>query len=239
MENKIKTGIPGLDFILKGGLRENSSTLITGAPGTGKSIMALQFIYEGVKSNEPSLYISSEESTKSLKSYAKTLGMDLEKYEKNNILILIEQSPDGKIMSIEAPLSLLKKKKIKRVVLDSLTLFRYVYPQDSYEFRKGVLSFLKTIKESGATLVVTAEKETTDLDSLRYEDQDFLFDGLIILTRIRKGASFERCITVVKIRGQEHLIDVYPVKIGKGGIEVFPKEIPFSLLEKDVGKFGR
>ena len=59
----IKTGISGLDQVLKGGLRRNSSILVTGAPGTGKTILALQFIYYGAKDyNENGIFISTEES---------------------------------------------------------------------------------------------------------------------------------------------------------------------------------
>ena len=71
----IKTGTKGLDNVLKGGLRKNSSLLITGAPGTGKTIMALQFIYYGAKTyNEDGIFISTEESLTDLRNYAKNLG---------------------------------------------------------------------------------------------------------------------------------------------------------------------
>ena len=68
---------------------------------------------------------------------------------------------------------------------------------------------------------------------MEYPIEDFLFDGLIILTKIRKGSSFERVIHVAKMRGQDHSLDIYPLTIGKGGIEVHDKEIPFSLIERD------
>lgn len=233
----IKTGIPGFDSILKGGLRENSSVLIAGGPGTGKSIFGLQFIYEGAKTGEAGLYITFEESMESLRDYAKGLDMDLEEYEKKGLITIVQQNiTTRKIMSIASPIDEIKKKKIKRVVLDSLTLFEYIHVAGTMDFRKEVIDFLERMKEVGVTLIVTAQKELIDLDQFKYDPQDFLFEGLVILTKVRKANTYERCITIPKMRGQEHLLDIFPFSIGKGGININPKDIPFSLIEKDEAK---
>ena len=239
MGELISTGIPGLDEIFKGGIRKYSSILITGAPGTGKSIAALQFIYEGAKNGEPSLYITAEETTASLREYAKSIGIDIDTYEKKGLLILMEERlTGGKIVSIQAPMDVIKKKKIKRVALDSLTLFEYVYSSNVLEFRRGVLEFIKSMKEANVTLLATSETKTTDIDNFIYSPRDFLFEGLIILIKVRKGNSFERCLCVAKMRGQSHSLDIYPLKITEKGMKVLPKQIPFSLIEKDIIKKG-
>ena len=82
-----------------------------------------------------------------------------------------------------------------------------------------------------------SEKSISNIDEIEYRAEDFLFDGLVILTKIRKSASFEHCIMVEKMRGQDHLTNIVPFTIGKGGITVFPKQLPFSLIEKDEAKF--
>lgn len=239
MGERITTGIPGLDEIFKGGIRRGSSILITGAPGTGKSIAGLQFVYEGAKKGEPSLYITAEETINSLREYAKSIGMDLSAYEKKGILTLMEQKLTGeKIVSIQSPMELIRKKKIQRVVLDSLTLFEYVYSSNVLEFRRGVLEFVKSMKEVNTTLFATSETTTTDIDSFVYSPRDFLFEGLIILLKVRKGNSFERCLCVAKMRGQQHSLDIYPLKITEKGIRALPNQIPFSLIEKDTSKRG-
>lgn len=233
MNHFVKTGIPGLDEILKGGLILNSSVLVTGAPGTGKSILALQFIIQGAKDGEPGLYITSEEPASMLRAYARNIGLNLEPYEKRGLITIYEQPITGKILSIEAPLTLIKKNKVKRVVIDSLTLFEYAYAHDPhrFEFRKAVLSFIADMQN--INLLATSERKTTDLDNFMFDDQDFIFDGVIIMSKIRKGASFERVITVAKMRGQEHLLDIFPLKIAKGGCKVLTKQLPFSLIEKE------
>ncbi|MBI4448221.1 hypothetical protein HY643_04520 [Candidatus Woesearchaeota archaeon] len=239
MEEKeqIFSGIPGLDNIIKGGILKNSSVLIVGAPGTGKSIATMQFIYEGAKKGEAGLYITSEENAAALRIHASSLGWDLKKFEDKHLFTIYEQPiDDRRIATIEVPLSLIKSKKIKRVAVDSITLFRYLYSSDIQEFRRGLLRFIGTMIKSGVTLFATSERSSTDFDSFTYQTEDYLFNGLIILSKIRKGSSFERVMHVAKMRGQEHLLDVFPFTINKGGMTIHTKQLPFSLIEQDFTK---
>lgn len=237
MAEKIATGIPGLDEVLKGGLRKGSSVLVDGGPGTGKTIFALQFIVEGAKRNEPGVFITFEESVDSLRECAKSVGLELEKYEKNGLITLIQHPiTTKKIMTIAAPLDIIEKKNVKRVVLDSLSLFEYIYMAGTAGYRKEVLDFLTRMKETGATLISTSQQGVTHLDEITFQPEDFLFEGLIILTRIRKSASFERVLSVIKMKGQDHSLDIYPYTIDKGGVKVFPDQPPFSLIEEDIKK---
>lgn len=235
MMKKVKTFVPGLDDILKGGVREGASVLITGPPGTGKTILGIQYIAEGAKRGEAGIYITSEESVADIRRYGESLGFPMKEFEKKKLVTILQQSiSPKKIMSIAAPLSIIKNKNIKRAVLDSITLFEYSHVSGEMDYRKEVLDFVLRMKESNLTLMVVSEKSIKNIDEIEYAPEDFLFDGLIIMTKIRKSSSFEHCLMVSKMRGQEHLIDVFPFKIGTGGIRVFPKELPFSLIEKDM-----
>jgi circadian clock protein KaiC len=226
---KIKSGIPGLDEITKGGILENSAVLIVGPPGTGKSVFALQFALGGMDNKEPALYISSEESKESLYSYAESLGINLDSYK--NLFFFYEPNlAKPELFSLKVPIDLIKKNKIKRVVLDSLTLFKLVYGKTEFEFRGGIMDFLTNIKSLGVTLLATSEKSLSDFDKIDYEPQDFLFEGLILVAKIRRGSSFERVITVAKLRGQDHLLEAFPFVIKEGGITIFTKQLPFSLM---------
>jgi len=238
MIKRMKTYISGLDEILKGGVREGASVLLTGPPGTGKTIMGIQFIYEGAKKGESGVYITSEETVEDIREYAEALGMDIKEYEKKGLITLIKQTISAKkLMSIATPLSIIQTKKVKRVVLDSITLFEYVHVSGEMDYRKEVLDFVLKMKESKVNLLAMSEKSISQIDDIKYEPEDFLFDGVIILVKVRKGSSFEHCIMVEKMRGQEHLLDIFPFTIAKGGLKIFPKEIPFSLIEKDSKKF--
>ena len=245
MIEKIKTGIRGLDIILKGGLRKNSTLLLTGAPGTGKTIMALQFIYYGAKDyNENGVFIATEDNLVDLRNNAKNLGMDFKEMEKKGKIFLIEKSLatlKGGIASLKGLMDLIKKKNIKRVSLDSLVFFEYLYPRwdgKAIEFRRQVRLFVEKMKSAGVTFVAVSERKVTDLDRLEYDMMDFVFEGFIILSRIRKGSYFERVLTVEKIRGQDHRLDVFPISIEKGGVRILNDQFPFSLVEKEEEKEG-
>lgn len=230
----IKSGIEGLDEILKGGIQDNSSILVVGTPGTGKSIMALQYVLQGAREGQAGIYITAEESVASIRDYATSLGLELDEYEKKGVVTLMRQRITGrKILTLGALTALMKKKRVRRVVLDSITLFKYGYEDRLTSFRKEILDFLELMKDSKATLLCTSEKSVADLDKLRYDAQEFLFDGVIVLMKIRKGSSFERVITIQKMRGQDHMIDIFPFTISSGGIKIHRDQLPFSLIDKD------
>ncbi len=229
-KERIDLGIQGLNKIFKKGILRASTLLVTGAPGTGKSIFGLQFLIDGANKKENGLYVTSEESLESLNENAKSLGFDLESLEKKGLITVIPQSLTGKILSLEEPLKLIRKDKVKRIVVDSLTIFEFIYDKD---YRRGLISFLTEIKEMGVTLLAISEKFTSGVADIRYKEEDFLFDGLIILMEIRKGSSFERCIYIPKMRGESYPINIYPFIIAKGGIKVLTDQIPFSLSEKE------
>ncbi|HLC55973.1 MAG TPA: ATPase domain-containing protein [Candidatus Nanoarchaeia archaeon] len=231
----IKSGVPGLDEILKGGINEKSSILVTGAPGTGKSILALQFLLEGLNNGESVLFITTEETEESLTKNAASLGINIEPY-KNKLFIHEQTLSTESIQSLAKPIEVIKKNNIKRVALDSITFFEFLYPSGGITFKKGLLDFLIKMKQLGVTLIVTSQKSVTTIDIMEYSPHEFLFEGLILVSRIRKGSSYERVIVVEKMRGQDHSIDIFPIKIGQGGMKVFPNQPPFSLIEQDEGK---
>jgi len=157
--------------------------------------------------------------------------------EKKGLIFLVQQdlSPK-KLMSIATPLKLIKEKKVKRVVLDSLTIFEYAYFPEEVNYRREVFNFIGAMELFGVTLVCIAEKSVPNLDEIMYDPVDFLFDGLILMAKISKSASLEHVLTVVKMTGQDHEVNLYPYKIGKGGIEIFPGQLPFTLMEKGFSK---
>ena len=229
----VKTGVPGFDEIVIGGIQKNRCVLLSGVPGTGKTIFGFQFICGGTEQGENGLFISCEENKERIIAYASGLCENFMNH-KGKVTIL-HYPLTGKMFTFGEILDLIKKNNIKRVVLDSLSVFSYMIG-DKVTYRKEIADFISKIKEHNVTLLVTSEKSFEHLDNVVYHIEDFLFDGVILFSKIRKGSSYERCITVAKLRGQKHLLGIYPFTISEKGIEVFPQELPFSLIERDEAK---
>ncbi|MBD3387622.1 MAG: AAA family ATPase [Candidatus Altiarchaeales archaeon] len=231
MADSIPTGIKGLDRILGGGLKPSSSCLITGAPGTGKSVLCLQYIIEGARQyNEPGIYITVEEHASDMRDYANSLGMDFSDLEENGLVTLLEQPIlKGSVLSAEFISKMVEEKGIKRMVLDSLTLFKYMHQDNPMSLRSNLLKFMVRMRELNVTLLVTSERNTTSVDNVEYTHTDYLFNGIIFLFKPRLKSAFERCLTISKMRGVDHSLKIHPFAIKTGGIILQPDATSFAL----------
>ena len=229
--NLEKIGVPGIDEVLNGGVIEKSNILIKGSPGVGKTILAMQFLLAGAKKGDAGIFICVEEKLDFIRNNIKLLGLDLDAFEKKKLIYMFKQNVDlKKPLSIADPMELIRKGKVKRVVLDSLTLFKYI-SKDEVAYRKELLDLLNNMKD--VTFLAVAEDDKDGVDNVNFTAEDFLFDCVLKMVKIRKGNTFEKCLYVSKSRGQDHLESIFPYVIKDGGITVYPREIPFSLLEKD------
>ncbi len=218
----VKSGTPGLDELLTiGGFANKSSVLVSGEPGTGKSIVALQYIYNGARLyGEPGIYVTSEQTVEKVKENAKKLGMDLDDLEaKGFIKIMKIPVTHGYELAPDALVKEIKNSNIKRVAVDSITPLEYL-SSDVRNFRARILGFIEVLTGMGITLMVTAEKKKTDFDNMEYTPEDFLFDGLVLMGRTRTAISFQRVLSIVKMRGTSHSEDLHPVEISDSGLVV-------------------
>src|SRR3990172_4878707 len=93
-EERVKTGIQGLDELIAGGLKPASLTLLTGTAGTGKTILCSQFLYEGAKTfNEPGVYVTFEEPPENIKKDSLNFGWDFEELEKQKKILFVRYDP--------------------------------------------------------------------------------------------------------------------------------------------------
>lgn len=121
---RVETGIKGFDELVEGGFPRLSTTLISGTPGTGKTIFGLEFLYHGAtKFNENALFLSFEQSAEELREQAKEMGMDFEKAEKEGKLFIIHTPASKPDLNLFKNVSkLIEEKNIKRLVVDSLAV---------------------------------------------------------------------------------------------------------------------
>ncbi|MCL5427571.1 MAG: AAA family ATPase [Candidatus Marsarchaeota archaeon] len=121
---RVKTGIPGFDHLVKGGFPKGSTVLLSGTPGTGKSIFALAFIFNGAIKNEPGLYVTFEQPPEELKIQASLFKWDLGALEKKGLVKFLYVPADATDMNIYAKIEdAAKEISAKRLVIDSLGVF--------------------------------------------------------------------------------------------------------------------
>jgi len=223
-DDRVTTGIAGLDDMLSGGFLRESAVLLRGAPGTGKTTVALQYLVHGARSGEPGLLISFEEFPQSLHRDAQSLDWDLKALEDKELLHLHFTSPQVLLESLRAPTSalsrLLLEGGIRRVVLDSVTHFTRV-THDPVELRKVYNTLINALKREGVTSLLVGED--TRFESQRFEQGrlSYIVDAIVLLRFVEIDSAVQRAMVVVKMRGSDHAKEIRRFEINrKDGVVV-------------------
>ncbi|MBI4155412.1 AAA family ATPase [Candidatus Woesearchaeota archaeon] len=240
-EKRVKTGVIGLDKLLNGGLLPGRSILLSGPCGSGKSILAVQFLYNGAtKFKEKGLYINLEEEKHRIFGNMQTLGLNLERLEKKNDLMIIGGQIAGiddymyKVGAdvnhiIEEIEELVKQNKVKRVVIDSINLLTMLC-KDNIEKRKVLTRLTHRLNNLDCTSILISEVKENTTNLSRFGIEEFVVDGVIGLYLLRNGDRFIPGIVVRKMRGSDHDKSIRLYKITKRGIEVYPNETLFTEI---------
>lgn len=216
---RVPTGIAGLDKLLGGGLPAGSATLVTGATGTGKTILQLQFLWNGLEKGEKALFMTLEESPEDVMADAMQFGWDLAKYEKKGQFQILAYDP-FEMTGINVQLkNIITKGRYTRFAFDSSSLFG-MYVKDEYKIRKGLYTLLSAIKSTGCTALVSAEVPEDSKALSRYGIEEFVVDGVILLRYISMGSSVNRTIEVRKMRRSRFTEGIRGMEITAKGIVV-------------------
>jgi len=237
MIETMKTGIDGLDEILNGGIVTNSTTLVSGNPGAGKSIFCLQFIYNGFKHyDERGIYLSFEEDARDLREAAESLGLDewgeyvesgaIKVYDKQELLRENDFSS-----SLDLLLGDIEDAEYDRLVLDSLAMFELFF-EDETEKRTYLLKFTDILQQNGLTTLMTNEQGAV-FPETEIGLENFLTDANIYLIQTPTDTGVNRYVWVAKMRKQNIETDIFPMEIGDGGIRVHQNASDFSMMTED------
>ena len=238
--NRIKTGVPGLDIIIQGGLPKNSITLVSGPPGSGKSILCFQFLLDGIKNNEKCLFLTLDKKSEGLIVQAKELGLNFEPAIEEG-LIKFEYLNINKKEVYEKMANEILSKNYDRVVLDSITplaempifmrniedldidknnLIPDDFPADTaLPTRRLHLRFIMTaLESSNCTSIVTSELPVGSNMLSRDGISEFLADGVITLSL--DPTMDRRKLAVMKMRNTKHTLKPQSIVIETGGIKL-------------------
>ena len=228
--SKCPTGIRGLDEITGGGLPRGRPTLVCGGPGSGKTLLGLEFLIRGIQDyGEPGGFMAFEETAEELAANIASLGFDLPRLIGRKKLSVdyvhierseIEETGDYDLEGLFVRLnSLIEEVGAKRVVLDSLEALFSGLPSEAI-VRAELRRLFRWLKERGLTAVVTAEQGRSTFT--RHGLEEYVSDCVLFLDHRVANQIATRRLRVVKYRGSSHGTNEYPTLIDEQGLSVLP-----------------
>jgi circadian clock protein KaiC len=227
---KTPTGITGLDEITGGGLPRGRPTLVCGAAGCGKTLLAMEFLVRGATQyGEPGVFMSFEETTEELTKNVTSLGFDLDRLSASKQLLLdhvlverseIEDTGEYDLEGLFVRLGhAIDSIGAKRVVLDTVESLFSGLPNPLI-LRAELRRLFRWLKTKGMTAIITGEKGENTFT--REGLEEYVSDCVIFLDhRVTEQLSTRR-LRIVKYRGSTHGTNEYPFLIDEKGISVLP-----------------
>ncbi len=224
IRKRLSSGEKTLDKMLGGGFIEGSATLVSGAPGVGKTTLGLQFLCAGAAKGEPGVLVTFEEFPATLIRDAQQLGWDLQQLQSDGLLRILFTSPDVFLSSLQEPDSPLaetiRTMAPTRAVVDSVTQFTRT-TEDPLKLRAIHNSLINAFKREGITSLLLAEDahithtETGTVASLPY-----VVDSVLLMRYVEVDSAMRRALTILKMRGSRHAKEIRGYTIASGGLQM-------------------
>jgi circadian clock protein KaiC len=215
------TGIKGFDTLVGGGIPRRSLVILIGNPGTGKTTLGAQFLYNGsIKYEERGLYVSLMEDKKKFLNNMAKFGFDFEPLERKGIFKIVNYSVFSNISDMFDDLSkLVDSFNPQRAVVDSITAL-LMSSEGRTEVQAGLYALLSKLSTNSdcTTLAISEIPSGSTQPSLGVEE--FLADGLIIMHNKIRGKAKVKGIEVRKMRGTQHFTQTVLYGIDCSGITV-------------------
>ena len=242
----IATGNAGLDQVLRGGLPKDRLYLLEGTPGSGKTTLGLQFLFEGVRQGESVLYITLSETSEELRCVAESHGWSLDGAhlfelsaadavlggaQEQTILHPWESELGDTIELIQARVDELQP---RRLVFDSLSEMRLL-AQDPLRYRRQVLALKQFFAGRGLTVLLVDDLTTSGGE--RDNHLHSLCHGVLTLERLTLdfGAARRR-LQIQKLRGVDFIAGYHDFVLRRGGLEIYPRMIAAGRYQDFAGQ---
>jgi KaiC domain protein len=237
--HRVKTGIPGMDEILHGGIPERNVVLLSGGPGTGKSIFCQQFLFKGVEEyDEPGILIALEEHPVQIRINMEQFGWDVRRYEKEGKFVIIDaftsgigssakrekyivRDPSDEMELIDVMKEAIDEIGAKRVGIDSITT---LYLNKPMMARKTVFLLKKVLAGLGCTALFVSQISVGER-GFGGPGVEHAVDGIIKLDLDEINGELKRSLIVWKMRGTSHSMRRHPFDITDKGIIVHSDKV--------------
>ena len=214
-------GVEGLDVLLHGGVPEGNSVLVQGGPGTGKTILGMQFLREGIVHHAaPGMLITFEETPQRLYRDARALGWDFEALVRDRQLLIVYTSPTVFLKELETDVygRLCREYGLQRAVVDSLAHFETL-PQDADTVRVRFERIRNALHRENLLVLMTREMATRDAPA-HVTPEEYIADTIIQVNYTLLGERRTRLIEVLKHRGSAHSPSQHRFVIAEGGLQI-------------------
>lgn len=226
---RIPTGIEGLDQLIQGGIPQGSSVLVSGSSGTGKTIFALQYLYNGaLKHSEPGLYVTLETNLKNITWNMENFAWNIKGLQEKDLFKIYKLNLSGKkpehvedqvYDELNVISDMVEKIGATRLAVDSTTSLG-IWIKEPGALRSTLFEFADYLKKLNCTTLLTSETKLDKTQFSAFGVEDFISDGIIALY----FSPPHRSIFIRKMRGTNHSMTPHALEITENGLLVRAKE---------------
>jgi len=239
LKSRLKTGIPGLDDVLNGGLQPGHIYLIDGTPGAGKTTFAMQFLIQGAAEGNTTLYVTLSETESELRSSAASHCWNLDG------ISIREHIPTDSVLDADSDLTMFRSSEVElgetltkilsdietlqpqRVVIDALSELRLLC-ESPLRYRRQMLALKRFFINRACTVLMLDDRSDADRDS----QVESIAHGVISLEHFfTPYGGDQRRLRIRKLRGQTFRSGLHDYLIVTGGLIVFPRLVASDHLE--------
>lgn len=245
MVERIKSGIPGFDELVNGGIPRRNVVLLSGGPGTGKTIFSQQFLYHGLTLGEPGVLVTLEEHPVQVRREMAAFGWDVRRYEEEGSFAVVDaftggigeaarreryvvRSVDDIAEFMDVLREALRDTKAQRAAIDSVSTLYLTKPVTA---RNVLMQLKRVLSGLGVTALMVSQVSVTER-GFGGPGVEHAADGIIRLDLDEVNGELVRSLIVWKMRGTKHDMRRHPFEITDEGIRVHSDRV---LRERGLG----